>query len=221
MHHAVARTVRFDENYYSSVYRDYGKQTPLSKLAFYQSLLDQGLGMRRSGTRLLDIGCAFGDFLRYAPCEWERIGADINVYAVREARKRDDAIMFFGGPLPPASAGTFDAITALDVLEHIPDADSTVHEIHARLRSGGVFLFVVPVYDGPLGWVVHALDKDPTHLHKRSRWFWLDFAKKRFEILKWTGIVRWMPPIGSYIHCPTDSLRAVSPGIAVLCRRSD
>ena len=220
MHHAVARSVRFDENYYTSVYRDYGKQTPSSKLAFYQSLLDEGLGARQAGTRLLDLGCAFGDFLHNAPPRWKRFGADINEFAVREARKRDCSITFFSGAFPPESAGTFDAITALDVLEHISDVEQIVARIHARLRPGGVFLFVVPVYDGPLGWVVHTLDKDPTHLHKMSRSFWLDFARERFEIVKWTGIIRWMPPVGSYIHVPTELMRTISPGIAVLCRKA-
>lgn len=220
MHHGVARDLAFDEHYYTSVYRDYGKQTPSTKLDFYQRLLDQTAGARGAGTRLLDLGCAFGDFLRNAPSAWDRIGVDVNVYAVDEARKRGGNITFFDGAFPPESIGSFDVITAFDVLEHIPDVDAIVEQIHARLRPGGVFLFVVPVYDGPLGWVVHTLDKDPTHLHKMSRKFWLGFALKRFELLKWTGIVRWMPPVGAYIHVPSDALRTISPGIAVVCRRA-
>jgi SAM-dependent methyltransferase len=220
MQHAAARVLRFDENYYSTVYRDYGKQTPRTKLAFYQSLLDHAMGVSRPGTRLLDVGCAFGDFLRNAPRQWDLVGSDINEYALDEARKRDSTITYFDGAFPPESAGTFDAVTALDVLEHMPAFDAVVEQIGDRLRPGGTFHFVVPVYDGPLGWVVHTLDKDPTHVHKMSRKFWLDYAASRFEIVKWTGIVRWMPPIGSYIHVPTDRLRAISPGIAVLCRRA-
>jgi hypothetical protein len=67
MQHAATRVVRFDENYYSTVYRDYGKQTSHAKLAFYQGLLDQAIGASHPATRLLDVGCAFGDFLRNAP----------------------------------------------------------------------------------------------------------------------------------------------------------
>src|SRR5262249_3361336 len=109
--------------------------------------------------------------------------------------------------------------TSFDVIEHIPDLDSTRRSIYSLLKPGGIFVFVVPVYDGPLGWVVHALDKDPTHIHKTRRTFWLDWAAASFEVLEWQGAFRYMTPFGVYLHYPSRILRRGSPAIAVVARR--
>ena len=62
--------------------------------------------------------------------------------------------------------GPFHAIVAFDVIEHVPDLDAIAKFVHSELDAHGVFVFVVPVYDGPLGGLVRRLDKDPTHMQK-------------------------------------------------------
>jgi hypothetical protein len=82
-------------------------------------------------------------------------------------------------------------------------------------------VFVVPVYDGPLGPVVRMLDGDPTHVHKESRDFWLDWAGERFVIQEWCGVFRYLLPRGPYINWPTQALRRIAPAIAVVVRNKD
>ena len=71
---------------------------------------------------------------------------------------------------------SFDVIAAFDVLEHVPLLDKALMAVKERLVSGGHFIFVVPVYDGPTAPLINALDKDKTHIHRRPPRFWLDWA---------------------------------------------
>jgi SAM-dependent methyltransferase len=211
--------VQFDEHYYTTVYRDYSRQNPPAKLNFYRGLLERHLGPDRRPA-VLDVGCAFGSFLSAMPKEWDRHGIEVNAFAVERAREKLPEIRFACSTLEESPfRGPFDAITAFDVVEHIPDIERTREAVREMLKPGGIFVFVVPVYDGPLGWVVHALDKDPTHLHKTRRDFWLSWARKSFDVLEWRGAFRYMTPFGKYLHFPTRALRQWSPAIAIVAKR--
>lgn len=118
----------------------------------------------------------------------------------------------------PPIASRFDAIVAFDVLEHIPAVDNTLEFVRQSLTPDGIFLFVVPVYDGPLGPIVNFLDSDPTHVHKRSREWWLGKVRDRFEVISWTGVVRYLVARRFYLHMPSSAIRAVAPAIAVAAR---
>jgi SAM-dependent methyltransferase len=212
-------TTAFEQEYYEANYRDYDRQNPRRKLEHYARAVErfQSGGKARS---VLDIGCAFGAFLGSLGAHWQVAGLDHSAYAIDIARQRvphgrfavvrDSHIPF---------EERFQAITAFDVIEHIHDLEALAGEIAAHLADDGVFVFVVPVYDGPLGPLVHALDHDPTHAHKRARRFWLDWANRHFSVIEWWGIVRYLLPAGPYIHWPTRSLRAVAPAIAVAARQ--
>ena len=115
--------------------------------------------------------------------------------------------------------GPFDVVVAFDVIEHVADIDAVGDEISAVLRSGGTLMFVVPVYDGPLGPMVRLLDRDRTHLHRRPRAFWLNWAARRFAVVEWIGLVRYLLPVGPYLHWPTRTLRAVAPAICVIAQK--
>src|SRR5262249_58711932 len=88
----------------------------------------------------------------------------------------------------------FPVVTAFDVIEHVDALDPLASDINHHLADGGIFFFVVPVYDGPLGPVVRALDHDPTHVHKQPRAFWLEWARRHFELVDWWGLVRYLLP---------------------------
>jgi SAM-dependent methyltransferase len=112
----------------------------------------------------------------------------------------------------------FDGIVAFDVLEHVPALDEAARYVVESLRPDGVFVFVVPVYDGPLGPVIRLLDRDPTHVHKRSRQWWMEWASRSFEVVSWTGILRYLVLPSYYLHVPSRAIRNFAPAIAVVAK---
>ena len=209
----------FDENYYRAVYPNYKLQNPPRKLQFYRDLVTKYLENRQSPA-VLDMGCAFGAFLGALPRVWDRYGIDVSEYSIAQAKKTLPEAHLASAILESCPfPGPFDAITAFDVVEHIPDIEAIREQIHERLKPGGIFVFVVPVYDGPLGWVVEALDKDPTHVHKTRRNFWLSWVGKSFDVLEWQGAYRYLTPFKVYLHYRSKLLRRWSPAIVVAARR--
>ncbi len=210
--------MHFDRSYFESQYRNYRAQNPPRKLEFYRRLaLMSAPGQERP--KVLDLGCAFGLFLSGLPPGWERFGVDASEYAIAHARKAvPDAAFEVALSADWTFPGPFDVITAFDVLEHIPALGAALRRIAASLRPGGGFIFVVPVYDGPTGPLIRFLDRDPTHVHKKPRAYWLEYASGHFEIVNWWGIYRYLFPGNFYMHVVTTMLRNYSPAIACLAK---
>ncbi|MBK8191043.1 MAG: class I SAM-dependent methyltransferase [Vampirovibrionales bacterium] len=211
--------------YYETVYPSYDRQNPPYKYAHYLAEIRR---FRPVFGSIGDIGCADGRFLEYVldQASPERIiGADVNAAAIDRARTRlgqDDARRRWvvGGPQAAVGGETVDVLTALDCLEHIESLDEALQAIDALLSPGGLFIAVVPVYDGPLGPLVHWLDRDPTHVHKCSRAFWLTALRLHFDVLRWHGILRYLLPAGGpYLHAPTRWGRAVTPAILIAAQK--
>jgi ubiquinone/menaquinone biosynthesis C-methylase UbiE len=207
-------------SYFDEAYRDYGLQNPTRKLDHYLDRIDARVG---NGPRsLLDLGCGLGSFLERAANrhpDWTFAGSDIEEAGVSQTRQRLPEATILKGPADQAlfPDDTFDIVTAWDVLEHIPDIDATASSVTSVLRPGGLFIFVVPVYDGVTGPLIRRLDKDPTHIHKWSRSEWVSWATQRFDQVQWHGLVRYL--LGhTYIHVPTKRARSHTPAILVSCQ---
>jgi SAM-dependent methyltransferase len=209
----------FDRDYFERCYRDYDRQNPRGKLTFYSRLASQAAA-GADAPRILDIGCAMGLFLSTLGTTWRKFGVDASEYAISNARGRvpeadfrvaRGADLFFDVK--------FDVITAFDVLEHLEDPLAVVGRIAELLKPGGGWVFVVPVYDGPTGPIIRLLDRDPTHLQKHGRNYWLELPGCDFELVDWWGIYRYLIPLGPYLHIVTRRLRRFTPAIACLYRR--
>ena len=210
--------MEFDRSYFETRYASYERQNPPGKIAFYKRLAESAAADCEK-PRILDIGCAFGFFLSCLDARWERFGVDASEYAIARARERAPGVdlavtksseLVFPGP--------FDVISAFDVLEHMPALDEMLKRIAAVLRPHGGFVFVVPVYDGLTGPLIRFLDRDPTHVHKKGRDFWLDKVSVHFRIVDWWGICRYLLPGGFYCHVVTRPFRRHTPAIACLAR---
>ena len=151
------------------------------------------------------------------------VGCDASAHAMAQAR----ALLPPRVPLLVASLDTlalrrhFDVVCAFDVAEHVPDLPAVFASAWRLLNPGGLFVFTVPVYDGPLGWLVHRLDKDPTHVHKRGRDFWLGQLAPRFELLRYTGVWRYFLPGGLYLNVMSRLSRRVTTAVLVVARRGE
>lgn len=207
------------EAYYLENYPDYAAQNPARKLAFYRRLLRRHV---RPGARLFELGVGLGLFMDAVRGEYDCAGCDINVFGVEQTRRRTGIEgMRVGGVEVLDSEPAPDVVTSWDVLEHLPDLDGALRVIHSRLASGGCLIAVVPVYDGPLGWLVTLLDKDPTHVTKQGRRFWLrKLTGTGFEIREWGGILRKL--VGSrYVHLtrPQPVLRRIGSALYFVARK--
>ena len=102
---------------------------------------------RRDSVRMLDVGCGTGAnaiaFERLAPT----VGIDSSMDALHFCRKRGLQRVTLT-PLEdlPFGSGSFDIITALDVLEHSDDDLRCLREIHRVLKPRGLVLITVPAY---------------------------------------------------------------------------
>ena len=102
--------------------------------------------MAPGGVRLLDVGCATGNFMRTARDHgWEVTGVELIEPAARVAREHYGLDVRSGSvetaDLPEAY---FDVITLWDVLEHLPSPQKALKSIHQLLEPGGVVVFSIP-----------------------------------------------------------------------------
>lgn len=213
--------MKFDFEYYQENYKDYWLQNPTSKMVFYLGLIKKFVS-QHDKLSLLDLGCGLGCFIKILPKEWDIYALDPSQTVINYVKQTIPRANLAVESLPNISfKKSFDVITAFDVLEHVQDLENTFSEIEKKLKLGGLFIFGVPVYDGVTGPIIRFLDKDPTHIHKTSRQFWLKLAKEKFEIMDWLGVYRYYTPISYYIHIPTKTLRNFTPAIIVICRKKN
>jgi len=153
------------------------------------------------GGRILDVGCAMGNFLQMMTRfgSWELYGLDISAGATQYARERYGLSVFTG---ELAEAGYpdsyFDVVTMWDVMEHVHDPASTLTEVHRILKPGGLFLLRVPNVDtwdarlfGPY-WVGYDA---PRHLFVFSPATLRSLLRKAgFQVHKMRSLILGYPP---------------------------
>jgi SAM-dependent methyltransferase len=106
---------------------------------------------------LLDIGCSAGYHTRHLARKAKRVVAiDVDRIALEVARRRVKSsrvsFLHYDGMSLPFADASFDAVSMLDVLEHVRDREALVAEIVRVLRPGGTWTVTVP-YRGALAWL--------------------------------------------------------------------
>ena len=127
-------------------YGEYSREdadSPLTRQR-YRELLDRFEPYRRTG-RILDMGCGIGYFLEEAERRgWEAHGSEFEPRAVEIVRGK--GLRCLQAPLRAGSLepGSFDVITAFEVVEHLREPRAEAATIAAALRPGGLFYCTTP-----------------------------------------------------------------------------
>ncbi len=113
--------------------------------------LERALGPRHTGARLLDVGCGTGYTLAQLSPAIRATGVDFSATALAFARERlglhSKTTLVRGSAYAlPFTDGSFDAVLALDVLEHLDHDLDAALEMRRVLTKGGVAIITVPAF---------------------------------------------------------------------------
>jgi SAM-dependent methyltransferase len=95
---------------------------------------------------LLDVGCAAGLFLDVARGRgWNVEGIELSPHAVKVAREHFGLTVHEGDfAAVDLKEGSFDAITLLDVLEHLYEPSASLQRVRTLLKPNGILMVVLP-----------------------------------------------------------------------------
>lgn len=123
------------------------------------------------GARVLDAGCATGDFLAAGSSRYEMWGLDVSAHATELAKAQNPACAqrIFTGFVEDQhfEADWFDAIVMWDVIEHLWDPRSVLTRLVGHLRPGGALFVSTPDIGAPIARVMRgrwAFMTPPEHL---------------------------------------------------------
>lgn len=120
--------------------------------------------------RVLEIGCGLGHLLGWLDERYEVYGADINEWALEQARQNVPSGRFdllSAEDLGVYPGGHFNIVIAKHVVEHLPHPEKAIAEMSRILAPGGLLLLATPNLDSPMrsrkgeNWIGY---KDPTHI---------------------------------------------------------
>jgi SAM-dependent methyltransferase len=125
------------------------------------------------GKRVLDLGCRTGAVTQHFLPGNEVVGIDVDRAALEQAEERgiEPVHANVEDPLPFAD-GSFDAVVAGELLEHVRDPERLVAEARRVLRAAGVLAGSVPnayrLQSRLLFLAGRPPEDDPTHLRMYS-----------------------------------------------------
>jgi len=140
--------------------------------------------------RALDAGCGHGAIVyELADRGFDAYGVDVSPWIIEQAQMTSDPRLtdrFAVGDLAEIPfEGSFDLITCLEVLEHLPKPVDALRAMRARLRPNGRLIATTPNLKPTIPWLWDAEAVDPTHISVHEPSWWrhalenADFAVRR------------------------------------------
>ena len=115
--------------------------------------------------RILDVGCGTGANLLMLSKFGDAEGVDVSEDALAFCHERGlEQVKLGAAEALPYDDGTFDLVTALDVVEHLDDDLAGLREMRRVLRPGGRVLLFVPTF-----MFLWGLQDDVSHHRRRYR----------------------------------------------------
>lgn len=144
-----ARMRELEDHYWWFVAR---RALALKLLRRFSSLGRQPLGsgadeIASRAPRVLDLGCGTGVVLAELGQVAPAVGFDFSLLALNYCRERSLSRLVQGNAEAlPFVGGSFDAIVALDIFEHLCDDGAAFMESCRALRDGGLLVLSVPAF---------------------------------------------------------------------------
>ncbi len=162
------------------------------------------------GRRLFDVGCAAGFLLREAESRgWQAAGADVSAWATDHARLaglkvRTEAFDAVDGDA--GEAGSRDAVTMLNVLEHCAEPARAVARARRMLAPGGLLCIETWDRDALVArmsgarWHQWSPERVTTWFNRRSlrrllpetEWSWVSYG----SVTRWISLARGLEVLG-------------------------
>lgn len=146
-----------------SVFSPSGQSTTRSTVLF--DILAKHHDLSKPG-RLLDIGCGNGSFLEAFSSKqsgWSLAGTEYGEHNKEKIEAIPGVEQLYVGGLDVVP-GTFDVVSMIHLLEHIPDPLPFLREVHAKLNPGSTIFIELPYYgDNPFELLIadHCTHYDP------------------------------------------------------------
>lgn len=168
----------YDEQYFRSLnYSDYlGRQVRYSKTAQELDKLFGALCLANTDSTILDYGCAVGFLMNgFRALGYTKVyGYDISEWAVSMARESGNKILDNLCDFKP------DVIVALDVFEHMVDAE--ICELLGRLRSRVIVVRIPCSVDGK-DFALEVSRRDPMHRNCKTKAGWVMRLCKYYDVV--------------------------------------
>lgn len=170
----------FDETYFKTeAYADvsFGRYSQYWWSNRFYALLALRYGPR-SG-RVLEIGCGLGHLLSWLVDRYQAVGADINNWALSQARQnvpQADFCLLTADDLGAFPTGVFQIVISKHVVEHLENPEKAIAENSRVLSPGGILLMATPNLDSMMrgvkkeDWIGY---KDPTHISLKTPDEWI------------------------------------------------
>lgn len=102
---------------------------------------------KRENLDILDVGCGAGNMIHHL-AQYGRVkGIEVDARPVKIAQQRGyDVRLGDATKAIPFPAGSFDLVTALDVIEHVDADEMILREAYRVLRPGGYALITTPAF---------------------------------------------------------------------------
>lgn len=128
-------------------------------LTMYRDLIGKACTKQ---TRILDVGCGHGEFLRPV---YEDMPHTYGIDPDEVALKKNKLIKHLKVATVeklPYKDNFFDVVVMEWVVEHLPDPDAAFREIHRVLKPNGKVIFLTPNARSYVAWIIRAV---PNRLH--------------------------------------------------------